>query len=132
MFSKRLKAHLDEIISENQNGFMANRHISSNIRFVLDLIDYSEHVTSEALLLFLDFYKAFDSIEHSFILQALKIFGFGDTLIQNVGMLYKDIRSTILLYPNVTKCFPVSRGVRQGCPLSTFLFLIAAQLLFLH
>lgn len=121
LFSKRLKKYLDEIISENQNGFMANRHISSNIRLVLDLIDYSEHITSEALLLFLDFYKAFDSVEHSFIFKALKIFGFGDKFIQNVSMFYKDITATVLLYPNVSKSFPVLRGVRQGCPLSAFL-----------
>lgn len=111
---------------------MANRHISSNIRLVLDLIDYSEYISPDAILLFLDFYKAFDSIEHSFIFEALKIFGFGDAFIRNVSMLYKDITSTVLLYPNVSKRFPVLRGVRQGCPLSTFLFLIAAELLFLH
>lgn len=61
VYAKCVKNNLDEI-SENQNGFTAKRHISSNIRLILDLIDYSDYVNSNALLVFLDFYKAFDSI----------------------------------------------------------------------
>ncbi len=40
---------------------MAKRHISSNIRLVLDILDYNHFVNSDALILFLDFYKAFDT-----------------------------------------------------------------------
>ena len=43
-------------------GFMANRHISNNIKLVLDLLDYSEYVESQALIVFLDFYEAFDTV----------------------------------------------------------------------
>ncbi len=42
IFATCLKSGLNSIIGETQNGFMKNRHISSNIRLVLDLIDYSE------------------------------------------------------------------------------------------
>ncbi len=41
--------------------------ISNNIRLVLDLLDYSELVRDDSYILFMDFYKAFDSIEHGFI-----------------------------------------------------------------
>lgn len=54
------ETNLNEIIGETQTGFMAKTHISSNIRLVLDLIDYSGLIQSDALILFLDFYKAFD------------------------------------------------------------------------
>lgn len=47
-------------------------------------------------------------------------------------MLYRGITSSVLLYPYVSKNFPVSRGVRQGCPLSALICLITAQLLYLH
>lgn len=132
VYAKRLKKNLEEIISENQNGFMANRHISSNVRLVLDLIDYSDYINSKALMVFLDFYKAFDSIEHSFIIQTLQILGFGDKFINNISMLYKDRNSSIILYPKMSQRFLVSRGVRQGCPISCFLFLVFAELLFLN
>ena len=44
IFAKWLKRSLHEIISETQTGFMSNRHISSNIRLVLDLPDYSDNI----------------------------------------------------------------------------------------
>ncbi len=47
------------------SGFMKGRNISNNIRLVLDLLDYSDLVNEEALILFLDFYKAFDTVEHN-------------------------------------------------------------------
>ena len=70
--ARRLKKGLSEIINETQTGFMADRHISCNISLVLDLIDYSDYVESDALILFLDFYKAFNTVEHQFLFQALK------------------------------------------------------------
>lgn len=81
VYANRLKKGLDPIIAETQTGFMKNRHISCNIRLILDLLDYADSVNSEALILFLDFYKAFDTIEHKFILQSLKAFGLVITLL---------------------------------------------------
>lgn len=43
IFAKRLKNGLQGIISETQTGFMSNRHISSNMRLIFHLLDYSEH-----------------------------------------------------------------------------------------
>ena len=81
VFAKHFKRNLEEIINETQTGFMANRHISNNIRLVLDLLDYSEYVESQAVIVFLDFYKAFDTVEHHFI--RFKIYlGLGKTLFQ--------------------------------------------------
>ena len=53
---------------------MSNRHISSNIQLVLNLLDYSDYINSNALILFLDFYKAFDTVEHYFLFQTLQAF----------------------------------------------------------
>jgi len=74
---------------------MANRHISSNIRLILDLLDYNQFVNSDALILFLDFYKAFDTVDRHFLLQSLHAFGFGNKFIQAVEMFYKGINSFI-------------------------------------
>lgn len=132
VYAKRLQKVLPEIISETQTGFMSNRHISSNIRLVLDLLDYSEHITSNALILFLDFYKAFDSIEHNFLFATLRSFGFGESFVSTVQMLYKNINSCIMMYPNTTPRFPVQKSVRQGCPLAPFLFLLSVELLSIY
>lgn len=71
VYAKRLKKGIDTIINETQTGFMKGRHISSNIRLVLDLIDYSDAIDSDAVVLFLDFCKAFDTIEHEFLFNFL-------------------------------------------------------------
>ncbi len=76
LYARRLKPCLEEVISLTQSGFMKGRHISNNIRLVLDLLDYSELVNDDALILFLDFYKAFDTVEHAFMYEALRHFGF--------------------------------------------------------
>lgn len=132
VYAKRLKKNLDEIIAETQTGFMTNRHISSNIRLIFDLLDYSDNIDDDSLIVFLDFYKAFDTVEHYFLFKALKTFGFGPNFVSTIEMFYKNIDSCVILYPNTTKRFPVMRSVRQGCPISPFLFLIVAELLSLH
>lgn len=72
--------------------------------------------------LFLDFYKAFDTVEHRFIFSSLELFGFGPNFISAMKMLYKDINST-------SKRFSIHRGVRQGCPISPSLFILVVELM---
>ena len=57
---------------------MRGRHISNNIRLVLDLIDYSSLCSDDSLIFFLDLYKAFNTVEHNFIFQTIEHFGFGE------------------------------------------------------
>ena len=58
-----MKEVLDAIIDVTQSGFMRNRHISNNIRLVLDILDCSDLITEDSFILFLEFYKAFDTVE---------------------------------------------------------------------
>lgn len=60
---------------------MEKRHITNNIRLVLDLLNYENLFDNDSYLLFLGFYKAFDSLEDNFIFQALTKFEFGDFFI---------------------------------------------------
>jgi len=132
VYAKRLRTGLDHIISESQSGFMKGRHISNNIRLVLDLLDYSNLIQSDGLILFLDFYKAFDSLEHNFIFRTLELFGFGKSFIDIVTMFYRNINSSVIVNFDTSKRFDIHRGVRQGCPISPFLFLLATELLCLR
>ncbi len=132
LYARRLKPCLEEVISLTQSGFMKGRHISNNIRLVLDLLDYSELVNDDALILFLDFYKAFDTVEHAFMYEALRHFGFGPKFVKTVQTLYKDITSNVSLSSGTSPRFAIGRGIRQGCPISPFLFLLVAELLNLY
>lgn len=87
LFAKRVKDVLNSIIDETQSGFMNNQHIVTN-RLVLDLLDYSYLIDSGGFILFLDFHKAFDSIEHNFILKALQKCSFGPFFCTTIRTLY--------------------------------------------
>ncbi len=132
VLTRRMKDVLNIIIDESQSGFMKKRHITNNIRLILDLLDYKDLVTNDSFLLFLDFYKAFDSLEHTFIFQALAKFGFGDYFCRAIRTLYRNNNSAIKLKFGTSPRFNLSRGVRQGCPISPYLFLLASQFLALQ
>ncbi len=132
IFAKKIKCVLNDIIDECQSGFMTDRLISNNIRLVLDILDYSDLIPDDSLLLFLDFYKAFDSIEFPFILKSLSSFGFGPNFINAIQILYNNANASIKLQHGTTHRFNVERGIRQGCPISPYLFLLPMQLLAIH
>lgn len=127
-----MKYILDDIVDETQSGFMTNRHISNNIRLVLDILDYSALISDDSFIRLLDFYKAFDSIEHEFIFLTLQKFGFGDIFCRAIKTLYSNANSSIRMKNGTTSCFSLNRGVRQGCPISPYLFLLCTQILASH
>uniref|UniRef100_A0A8C7XSJ8 Reverse transcriptase domain-containing protein n=1 Tax=Oryzias sinensis TaxID=183150 RepID=A0A8C7XSJ8_9TELE len=107
---------------------MKDRCISNNLRLVLDLIDYSDLITDdESFILFLDFCKAFDNVEHTFLFYCLEKMGFGDYLCSAVKTLYANGNSSVKLSAGTTRRFCLQRGIRQGCPVSVYLFLLVAQ-----
>ena len=83
--------------------------------------------TIPGLLLFIDFEKAFDTLEWSFIETTLKYYNFGESLILWIKLFYIDI-SRIQNNGWSLDFFTLSRGVRQGCPLSPFI--LCAEILF--
>lgn len=99
---------------------------------MIDIIDYSELVQDDSFILFLNFYKAFDTLEHDFIITALNKFGFGQSFCNAVQMLYSNSNSSIRLASGTSPRFSLKRGVRQGCPVSVYLFLLSVQLLSSH
>ncbi len=108
---------------------MKGRHISSNIRLVIDLVQYSNLLNGDPLILFLDFRKAFDTVSHNFIFDSLKFFGFRQYFIKSVKTMYCGSNSSIKLANGTSPRFEINRGIRQGCPISAFLFLVVAQVL---
>ena len=67
---------------------MKNRFIGENIRLIDCIIQYAAKENIPGLLLFIDFEKAFDSLEWSFIVNSLRFFGFGPSIINWVKVLY--------------------------------------------
>ncbi len=93
------------------------------------MLDYSHLIDKESLILFLDLYKAFDSLEHCFIVETLKCMGFGDKFCNIITMFYSDITSSVSLGSEITPSFTMFRGIRQRCPISPKLFIRTTRML---
>ena len=70
--ANRMKSVLNDIISPDQKGLLKDRYMEENARYVYDLIHYCKEKKKEGLLLLIDFEKAFDSIEWSYIRKTLQ------------------------------------------------------------
>ena len=125
----RLQNVISKVISEDQTGYIKGRFIGQNIRLIEDVIDYYTDNDKDGAILFIDFKKAFDSLEINFLISCLQKMGFGTQFISWVTVLYKNINSCISLNGWISKSFSLGRGIRQGCPLSALLFIIAAEFL---
>ena len=112
-----LELFLRKLISDDQTGFHKGRCISENIRLLDSVIKYTEGRNIPGLL-FIDFEKALDAQEWSFTSKTLQHFGFGPSLLNWIELFYCNLESCILNNGWASNFFKLSRGVRQGCPLS--------------
>lgn len=129
VIATRIKNVLPKLIHHDQTGFLSGRYIGENINRILNIIDYAETNNLKAILVFVDFEKAFDSIDWAFIHQALEHFNFGNVIIRWVKTLYSNISAIVQNNGWLSETFKLHRGVRQGCPLSPYLFTICVELL---
>ena len=115
---------LPHLIHADQTGFIKGRYIGENIRLINDLMEQTNATKIPGVLLALDFRKAFDTLEWTLIQYALQKFNFGEGIRRWVEIFYNDVESTILNNGFATNWIKPTRGVRQGRPLSPFLWLI--------
>ena len=99
------------------------------IHLILDFIDYSHLLNDDNLILFVDFNKAFDTVEHKFMFATLEYFKFGNFFRKAITTLYTECNSSVKMVNGTSDRFFLSRGIRQGCPISPFLFLLVTQVL---
>ena len=129
VLSTRLQNVLPHIIDEDQTGYIKGRFIGQNIRIIEDILYFVEKEKLPGIILTIDFEKAFDSINWSFIIKSLDLYNFGPQFQKWVKILYTNISSAVINNGNISKWFCPSRGIRQGCPLSAYLFIIGAEIL---
>lgn len=124
-----LQPVLNEIIHPDQTGFLPKRYIGENLRTIQDVIDYTWESSTPALLLALDFRKAFDSVRWDFITRAFREFGFGTNFVDGIETIFRNIESCTANSGFTSEYFSPERGVRQGCCVSPYLFLLAVEVL---
>ena len=90
IFAKRLQRVVGNIINEHQSAYIKGRYIGENARIIVDILDHCEENNSDGILLFLDFEKAFDSIEWNFLFKTLEKYHFKQNFIKWMKILYKN------------------------------------------
>ena len=83
------------IINFGQTGFLKGRSIGENVRLIDSIINFTNIRDIQGLLLFVDFEKAFDSLEWSFIIKTLRYYNFGPSLISWIDTFYSNPYSAI-------------------------------------
>ena len=119
------------MISSNQTC-IPGRHITKNLHILQDLIDKINRDDEQAAIIFLDQEKAFDRMSHTFIIKTLRHFGFGENFIDWIKIIYNDCTARVKINGFVSNSFSINRGVRQGCPLSSLLYVLCAEVLCLE
>ena len=126
--AKRLEKVLPNIINIDQTGYVKGRYIGENIRLIQDVIHFTNLTNQKGIAIFLDFKKAFDSVEWSYLNAALELFNFGPDILNWFKIIYNNVSSCVVNNGHGSTFFHLQRGVRQGCPLSGILFVLGIEL----
>jgi hypothetical protein len=115
---------LDSIIDKTQTAYVPGRSVADNLRTNFYYKNHCKKNNLDTVLILLDAKKAFDSVNHQYIEETLKIYGFGVGFIEVFKLLYKDITARILVNGFQSKSIKIERGVKQGDALSCAIFII--------
>ena len=118
----RLSDVAPHLIHPDQAGFIRGRSIFDQIEQTATTINYAQLKGINGAIIALDQEKAYDKVVHSYLWKILERLGFPDEMIRTIKLLYTNARTSVIINGVISEPFTVTRGVRQGDPMSCILF----------
>ena len=119
---KRLQRASEEALPESQSGFRAGR---STVDMIFSLRQLQEKAIEQhrpLYIVFVDFSKAFDTVDRPTLWKVLEIYGCPEKLVSIIQQFHSDMKAQVSVGGEPSDEFPVNHGVKQGCVLAPTLF----------
>ena len=120
----RIRPTIDNLLRSSQNGFRPGRSTSSHLLALRRIIEEVRNHKKEAVITFIDFKKAFDSIDRTKMLQILTAYGIPPEIVSAIKVMYENTSALVITPEGNTDIFKIDTGVLQGDPLAPFLFIV--------
>ena len=127
MILNRIQPVLDPLLRPNQNGFRPGRSTSAHILALRRVIEGVRSHNHKAIIVFVDFKKAFDSVHRSKMIEIIRRYGVPNKLVDAIDQLYKDTYASVLSPDGLTEQFEIKAGVLQGDTLAPYLFALVVD-----
>ena len=112
LFTKVIKNRIEKQLDANQStGFRQGYSTSDHLQVITQLVEKCNEYTLPLCLVFVDYEKAFDSVEHNGIVDAMRAHGIHETYVATLASIYNNGTSVIKL-DHVSNRFPINCGVR--------------------
>lgn len=129
VLANRLKGHLSSLIGESQAAFIEGKQILDGVLIANEVIHSWKHSTQGGLLLKIDFERAYDCVNWGFLLDMMAKVGFGGKWCGWIKECCSTVSMSVLINGSASKEFQTQKGLRQGDPLSPFLFNLVLEAL---
>ncbi|GJX64794.1 RNA-directed DNA polymerase, eukaryota [Tanacetum coccineum] len=131
ILANRLVGVLGDIVNEVQSAFITDRQILDGPFILNEVIQWCKLKKKQSLIFKVDFEKAYDSVRWDFLDDVLKKFGFGNKWCAWIQSCLRSSRGSIIINGSPTEEFQFFKGLKQGDPLSPFLFILIMESLHL-
>ena len=123
--AEKIMPAIDSIIDTRQRGFIKGRSGDDNIHEITNKFYDNLNNQTPHFFLFIDTAKAFDSVDHDYLFAVINKIGMPMWVTRIIRGLMTNVAVRPSLKGKIRTKIPIKRGVKQGCPLSPLLFLIA-------